>query len=84
MLLNSVKKFKYLGRPFLEKGEALGSSEEISGINPVNIKIVIFFRVVERGCYTEKDAAAAVRELCEAVAVSLGLFYITTDTQTHR
>jgi hypothetical protein len=26
-------------------------------------------RVVERGCYTEKDASVAVRELCEAVAV---------------
>lgn len=29
----------------------------------------LVLRVVERGCYSERDAATAVRELCEAVAV---------------
>ena len=37
----------------------------------VNVNCLIVLRVVERGCYTEKDASAAVRELCEAVAVRL-------------
>ena len=35
-----------------------------------SIESLLRFRVVERGCYTEKDAATAVRQLCEAVAVS--------------
>lgn len=38
----------------------------------------LFERVVERGCYTEKDAAEAVRELCEAVA------YIHENDVVHR
>ena len=38
----------------------------------------LFERVVERGCYTEKDASAAVRELCEAVA------YLHENDVVHR